>query len=284
MADRLLGKEVNQALLEDLKARSEELQRADIEPCLAVVRVGEREEDLSYERGALKKCEKAGVICTKRVFPPDVTEDELLKTIRSLNEDQSVHGILLFRPLPKHLNERKIINEIAPAKDVDGVTDISMAGVYSGSDRGFPPCTAQAVMEILHHYGIPVEGKKAVIIGRSLVIGRPVAMMLMKKNATVTICHTRTKDPAAEARQADILVAAAGLAGLVGSSYTNPDQTVIDVGIHVNDEGKMCGDVAFDEVEPAVRAITPVPGGVGSVTTTVLAEHVIRAAERTLSK
>ena len=284
MADRLLGKEVNQALLEDLKARSEELQRADIEPCLAVVRVGEREEDLSYERGALKKCENAGVICTKRVFPADVTEDELLKTIRSLNEDQSVHGILLFRPLPKHLNERKIINEIAPAKDVDGVTDISMAGVYSGSDRGFPPCTAQAVMEILHHYGIPVEGKKAVIIGRSLVIGRPVAMMLMKKNATVTICHTRTKDPAAEARQADILVAAAGLAGLVGSSYTNPDQTVIDVGIHVNDEGKMCGDVAFDEVEPAVRAITPVPGGVGSVTTTVLAEHVIRAAERTLSK
>lgn len=284
MADRLLGKEVNQALLEDLKARSEELQRADIEPCLAVVRVGEREEDLSYERGALKKCEKAGVICTKRVFPADVTEDELLKTIRSLNEDQSVHGILLFRPLPKHLNERKIINEIAPAKDVDGVTDISMAGVYSGSDRGFPPCTAQAVMEILHHYGIPVEGKKAVIIGRSLVIGRPVAMMLMKKNATVTICHTRTKDPAAEARQADILVAAAGLAGLVGSSYTNPDQTVIDVGIHVNDEGKMCGDVAFDEVEPAVRAITPVPGGVGSVTTTVLAEHVILAAERTLSK
>ncbi|MDY6287584.1 MAG: bifunctional 5,10-methylenetetrahydrofolate dehydrogenase/5,10-methenyltetrahydrofolate cyclohydrolase [Lachnospiraceae bacterium] len=284
MADRLLGKEVNQALLEDLKARSEELQRADIEPCLAVVRVGEREEDLSYERGALKKCEKAGVICTKRVFPADVTEDELLKTIRSLNEDQSVHGILLFRPLPKHLNERKIINEIAPAKDVDGVTDISMAGVYSGSDRGFPPCTAQAVMEILHHYGIPVEGKKAVIIGRSLVIGRPVAMMLMKKNATVTICHTRTKDPAAEARQADILVAAAGRAGLVGSSYTNPGQTVIDVGIHVNDEGKMCGDVAFDEVEPAVRAITPVPGGVGSVTTTVLAEHVIRAAERTLSK
>lgn len=284
MADRLLGKEVNQALLEDLKSRSEELQRADIEPCLAVVRVGEREEDLSYERGALKKCEKAGVICTKRVFPADVTEDELLKTIRSLNEDQSVHGILLFRPLPKHLNERKIINEIAPAKDVDGVTDISMAGVYSGSDRGFPPCTAQAVMEILHHYGIPVEGKKAVIIGRSLVIGRPVAMMLMKKNATVTICHTRTKDPAAEARQADILVAAAGRAGLVGSSYTNPDQTVIDVGIHVNDEGKMCGDVAFDEVEPAVRAITPVPGGVGSVTTTVLAEHVIRAAERTLSK
>ena len=284
MADRLLGKEVNQALLEDLKARSEELQRADIEPCLAVVRVGEREEDLSYERGALKKCEKAGVICTKRVFPADVTEDELLKTIRSLNEDQSVHGILLFRPLPKHLNERKIINEIAPAKDVDGVTDISMAGVYSGSDRGFPPCTAQAVMEILHHYGIPVEGKKAVIIGRSLVIGRPVAMMLMKKNATVTICHTRTKDPAAEARQADILVAAAGRACLVGSSYTNPDQTVIDVGIHVNDEGKMCGDVAFDEVEPAVRAITPVPGGVGSVTTTVLAEHVIRAAERTLSK
>lgn len=284
MADRLLGKEVNQALLEDLKSRSEELQRADIEPCLAVVRVGEREEDLSYERGALKKCEKAGVICTKRVFPADVTEDELLKTIRSLNEDQSVHGILLFRPLPKHLNERKIINEIAPAKDVDGVTDISMAGVYSGSDRGFPPCTAQAVMEILHHYGIPVEGKKAVIIGRSLVIGRPVAMMLMKKNATVTICHTRTKDPAAEARQADILVAAAGRAGLVGSSYTNPGQTVIDVGIHVNDEGKMCGDVAFDEVEPAVRAITPVPGGVGSVTTTVLAEHVIRAAERTLSK
>ena len=284
MADRLLGKEVNQALLEDLKARSEELQRADIEPCLAVVRVGEREEDLSYERGALKKCEKSGVICTKRVFPADVTEDELLKTIRSLNEDQSVHGILLFRPLPKHLNERKIINEIAPAKDVDGVTDISMAGVYSDSDRGFPPCTAQAVMEILHHYGIPVEGKKAVIIGRSLVIGRPVAMMLMKKNATVTICHTRTKDPAAEARQADILVAAAGRAGLVGSSYTNPGQTVIDVGIHVNDEGKMCGDVAFDEVEPAVRAITPVPGGVGSVTTTVLAEHVIRAAERTLSK
>ncbi len=280
MAKQLLGKEVTAALNERIKAKVAELKEKGVNPTLGIIRVGENESDISYERGATKRCETLGVACEKILLPADVSQQELLKVIDEVNKNDKIHGVLLFRPLPKHLNQNLIENALDPAKDVDCMTDGSMSGVFTGKAVGFPPCTPQACMEILDHYGIDCTGKKAVVIGRSLVVGKPAAMMLVKKNATVTICHTRTVDMPAEAREADILIVAAGRAGVVGAEYAKPGQVVIDVGINVNAEGKLCGDVDYAAVEPIVDAITPVPGGVGSVTTSVLVSHVVEAAAK----
>ena len=284
MAKQLLGKEVNADLNQQIIDRVNALKEKGVTPTLGIIRVGEKDADLSYERGATKRCEKLGVEYRKFVFPEDVSQEELMGAIDQVNKDQSIHGVLIFRPLPKTLDEKAVIAALDPEKDIDGITDGSMVGVYTGQKTGFPPCTAQAVMEILRHYQYDLKGKKAVVIGRSLVIGKPVAMMLLKENATVTICHTKTKDMAAEAREADLLVVAAGHRDVVDESFVKAGQTVIDVGINVNEEGKLCGDVSYDKVEPVVDAITPVPGGVGSVTTSVLVSHVVEAAERSLKK
>ncbi len=280
MAKQLLGKEVTAALNERIKAKVAELKEKGVNPTLGIIRVGENESDISYERGATKRCETLGVACEKILLPADVSQDELLKVIDDVNKNDKIHGVLLFRPLPKHLNQNLIENALDPAKDVDCMTDGSMSGVFTGKAVGFPPCTPQACMEILDHYGVNCTGKKAVVIGRSLVVGKPAAMMLVKKNATVTICHTKTVDMPSVAREADILIVAAGRAGVVGAEYVKPGQTVIDVGINVNAEGKLCGDVDYAAVEPIVDAITPVPGGVGSVTTSVLVSHVVEAAAK----
>ena len=280
MAKQLLGKEVTAALNEKIKANVAELEAKGVKPTLGIIRVGEREDDLSYERGATKRCETLGVAYEKFLLPADVTQEELMATIDKVNKDDSIHGVLIFRPLPKHLDQAVIENALAPEKDVDCMTDLSMSGVFTGKKIGFPPCTPQACMEILDHYGIDCTGKKAVVIGRSLVVGKPAAMMLVKKNATVTICHTRTVDMPSVAREADIIIVAAGRAGVVGAEYVKEGQTIIDVGINVNAEGKLCGDVDYAAVEPIVDAITPVPGGVGSVTTSVLVGHVVEAAMR----
>ena len=283
MAKRLLGKEVTAALNEKIKAQVAELQGKGVNPTLCIIRVGENVSDISYERGATKRCETLGVACEKILLPADVSQEELLSVIDKVNKDPQIHGVLLFRPLPKHLNQSVIENALDPAKDVDCMTDGSMSGVFTGKNVGFPPCTPQACMEILDYYGIDCTGKKAVVVGRSLVVGKPAAMMLIKKNATVTVCHTKTVDMPSVVKEADIVIVAAGRAGVVDASYVAPGQTIIDVGINVNAEGKLCGDVAFDEVEPIVDAITPVPGGVGSVTTSVLVGHVVEAAARTLA-
>ena len=280
MAKQLLGKEVTAALNERIKADVAKLQEKGINPTLCIIRVGENGSDISYEKGATKRCDTLGVACEKILLPADLSQDVLLATIDKVNKDDHIHGVLLFRPLPKHLNQSVIENALDPAKDVDCMTDGSMSGVFTGKKLGFPPCTPQACMEILDHYGVDCTGKKAVVIGRSLVVGKPAAMMLLKKNATVTICHTKTVDMPAVAREADILVVAAGRAGVVGADYVREGQTVIDVGINVNAEGKLCGDVDYAAVEPIVDAITPVPGGVGSVTTSVLVGHVVEAAMR----
>ncbi|MDY5113201.1 bifunctional 5,10-methylenetetrahydrofolate dehydrogenase/5,10-methenyltetrahydrofolate cyclohydrolase [Bilifractor sp. HCP3S3_D3] len=284
MAKQLLGKEVNADLNQQIIDRVNALKEKGVVPTLGIIRVGEKDADLSYERGATKRCEKLGVEYKKFVFPENVSQEELMGAIDQVNKDSSIHGVLIFRPLPKTLDEKAVIAALDPEKDIDGITDGSMVGVYTGQKKGFPPCTAQAVMEILRHYQVDLKGKKAVVIGRSLVIGKPVAMMLLKQNATVTICHTKTKDMAAEAREADVLVVAAGHRDVVDDTFVRPGQMVIDVGINVNDEGKLCGDVSYDKVEPIVDAITPVPGGVGSVTTSVLVSHVVEAAERSLEK
>ena len=280
MAKQLLGKEVTAALNERIKADVAALKEKGVNPTLGIIRVGERTDDLSYERGATKRCETLGVEYKKYLLPEDVSQEELLKVIDEVNKDDNIHGVLMFRPLPKHIDQNVVENALAAEKDVDCQTDASLGGVFTGKQVGFPPCTPQACMEILDHYGIDCTGKKAVVIGRSLVVGKPAAMMLIKKNATVTVCHTRTKDMPSVTREAEILIVAAGRAGVVGKDYVSPGQIVIDVGINVNEEGKLCGDVAYDEVEPIVEAITPVPGGVGSVTTSVLVGHVVEAAKR----
>ena len=280
MAKRLLGKEVTAALNERIKADAEALKAKGVNPTLCIIRVGENESDISYERGATKRCETLGVACEKILLPEDVSQEELLATIDKVNKNDQIHGVLLFRPLPKHLDQSVIENALDPAKDVDCMTDGSMSGVFTGKNVGFPPCTPQACMEILDHYGIDCTGKKAVVVGRSLVVGKPAAMMLIKKNATVTVCHTRTVDMPSVVREADIVIVAAGRAGVLDDTYLREVPVVIDVGINVNAEGKLCGDVDFEKAEPIVEAITPVPGGVGSVTTSVLVGHVVEAAKR----
>ena len=282
MATILKGSEVTAAMNAELTERVNILKSENITPCLAIVRVGERGDDISYEKGAEKRCAGIGISVIKYTIPESSTQDELLDVIYDINKSDEIHGCLMFRPLPKHFDEEVVRNALCPEKDVDGITDGSLAGVYAGEDKGFPPCTAAACMEILDHYGIDLKGKKATVIGRSLVIGKPAAMMLLKKNATVTICHTRTVDMPAVCREAEVLIVAAGRAKIVGKEYFSEGQTVIDVGINVDENGNLCGDVNFEEAENIVSAITPVPGGVGTVTTAVLAKHVVEAAERTL--
>ncbi len=287
MAKLLLGKEVNEKLNARIIEQCNALKAQGVQPTLAIVRCGERPDDLSYERGATKRADTLGVAVEKFLLPEDVTKEALLKTIDEINANDKIHGVLLFRPLPKHLkaDQDEICNCLDPAKDVDGMTDGSNAGVFMGKKLGFAPCTPAACMEILDHYGIDLTGKKAVVIGRSLVVGKPAAMMLMGKNATVTVCHTRTKDVPAEARQADVLISAAGVLKSLTKDYVRPGQIVIDVSINWDAEKNgIAGDAVFDEVEPIVDAITPVPGGVGAVTTSVLIGHVVEAAARQTAK
>ena len=275
----LKGAPVAAAMNETMKADTAALKEKGIVPTLTVLRVGARADDLSYERGAMKRAAAVGIEVRNVVLPEDVDGDTFFRTLEELNEDASVHGILMFRPLPKHLDGEKARQMLVPSKDVDGCTDGSLAGVFTNTSLGFAPCTAQAAMEILHYYGIPVSGLRAAVIGRSLVIGRPVAMMLMHENATVTVCHTRTKDVPAVTREADLVIAASGQMESVGREYLREGQIVIDVGIGWKEEKqKLCGDVRFEEAEGLVSALTPVPGGVGSVTTAVLCRHVVDAA------
>ena len=284
MAQILSGREVASAMNDALLTRAGALAERGILPTLAIVRVGENESDLSYERGAEKRAQKVGVGIRKLALPGDVGAEALLETIRALNDDDSVHGVLLLRPLPEQLKEdsQRICNALRPDKDVDAMTDLSSAGVYQGrSDLGFPPCTPEACMKILHHYGISCAGKRAVVIGRSLVVGRPLAMMLMGEDATVTLCHSKTPNLPEIARQADILVTAAGRLGFVDAGFVRPGQVVLDVSVNWDPEKNgIAGDCVFDQAEPVVSAITPVPGGVGAVTSSVLMDHVISAAER----
>ena len=293
MAKLLLGKEVTDALNANLQTRTAALREKGVTPTLGIIRVGENPSDLSYEKGAVKRAELVGVNVVKFVLPEDATKADVLAAIDKVNADDSIHGVLMFRPLPKHLkaDHTEICNRLDPKKDVDCMTDLSNAGVFEGrSDLGFAPCTPAACMEILDYYGIDCKGKNAVVIGRSLVVGKPAAMMLMGKNATVTVCHTKTVNTAEIARNADILVSAAGVLGSLTKEYVRPGQVVIDVSINWDAEkpnakggkGAIAGDAKFEEVEPIVEAITPVPGGVGSVTTSVLMKHVVEAAEKRL--
>ena len=280
MATILKGAPVVAAMNEANAARCAALKAKGITPTLAVVRVGEREDDLSYERGVITRCGKVGVEVKQFLLPADAAQEQLLAVIEQINADTSIHGCLLFRPLPKQFDDRTVRAALAPEKDVDGITDGSLAGVFTNTAIGYPPCTAQACLEILKYYQVPLSGRRAVVVGRSLVVGKPAAMMLDRENATVTLCNSRTQNLPALCREADVVVVAMGKMGFIGSDCLREGQVVVDVGIHVNEEGKLCGDVRFAEAESMVEAITPVPGGVGTVTTSVLVGHVVDAAEK----
>ncbi len=290
MAKLLLGKEVTDALNGNLIQRTAALREKGVVPTLGIIRVGEDPSDLSYERGATKRAELVGVEVKKIVLAADASKEDVLSAIDRVNADDSIHGVLMFRPLPKHLkaDQNEICNRLDPRKDVDCMTHMSNAGVFEGLDLGYAPCTPAACMEILDFYGIDCKGKSAAVIGRSLVVGKPAAMMLMGKNATVTVCHTRTVNTAEICRNADIIVSAAGVLNSLTADFVRPGQVVIDVSINWDENkpnakgglGGIAGDARFDEVEPIVDAITPVPGGVGSVTTSVLMKHVVEAAEK----
>lgn len=263
---------INEKLMEQVKSIEGPL------PHLAIIRGGERPDDCSYERGAVKKMDKVGVRCTTYTFDADIDNDTFQAEFDKINENPDIDGILMLRPLPKQLDEKQIENKIDPRKDLDGISPLNLAKVYAGDESGYAPCTAEAVIEMLDYAGIDIKGKRVTVVGRSLVIGKPVSMLLMKRNATVTVCHTKTVDMAGTCKNAEILVAAAGSARMIKKEYVADGAVVIDVGINVDDEGNLCGDVDFDAISDIAAAATPVPGGVGSVTTSVLAKHLVKAA------
>ena len=263
---------INEKLMEQVKSIEGPL------PHLAIIRVGERPDDCSYERGAVKKMDKVGVRCTTYTFDADIDNETFQAEFDKINENPDIDGILMLRPLPKQLDEKQSENKIDPRKDLDGISPLNLAKVYAGDESGYAPCTAEAVIEMLDYAGIDIKGKRVTVVGRSLVIGKPVSMLLMKRNATVTVCHTKTVDMEGTCRNAEILVAAAGAARMIKKDYVAEGAIVVDVGINVDEEGNLCGDVDFDAITDIAAIATPVPGGVGSVTTSVLAKHLVKAA------
>jgi len=279
MADILKGKPVAQAINDSIKNEIASLKEEGITPAICIVRVGERPDDIAYENNIKKNCEYTGIDCRVFAVKSDICMEKYTALIKQLNADKSIHGILPFRPLPKHLDEEVLKNIIDPKKDIDCVSPVNLQKVFCGEMDGFAPCTPSAVMEILKYYNIPLKGASAVVIGRSLVVGKPLSMMLLDENATVTICHSRTANIPEYTLRADIVVAAIGKARAVDEKYLDEKSVVIDVGINDGGDGKICGDVDYKAVCDRVKAITPVPGGVGSVTTSILLKHVIMACK-----
>ena len=286
MAILLSGAPVAQALSQEIEQNCSILRSHGITPTFGIVRVGSRPDDLAYERGVSKRAEKLGVCVQTVSLPENVSEAQLISTLEQINMDDRIHGCLLFRPLPPSLDTQKISRVLDPKKDVDAITTASMGGLLTNTQVGFAPCTATACLKLLHYYKIPLQGKRIVVVGKSVTVGLPTALLMMNEDATVSVCHilTQPEDTRAMCRNADIIISAAGCAHLIRADYVHPGQVVVDVGINVGPDGKLCGDVAFSEVEPIVGAITPVPGGIGAVTSTVLIGHTVEAAIRTLSE
>ena len=279
MTTIMRGSPVAAAMKEKLIREVAELNESGIIPGLAIVRVGARSDNLAYERNIVKKLEGIGIRCKVFEYSEDITQRKFEEEFDQINSNSEIHGILLFRPLPKHLNEDSIKNTINPLKDMDCMSLVNLAKVFSGDESGFAPCTSEAVMEVLEYYGIDLQGKRVTIVGRSMVVGKPLSMLLLKKNATVTICHTKTNNLENTCKNAEILIAAAGKANMLTTDFVSENSIVIDVGINVDAAGNLCGDVDFESVSPVAGYITPVPGGVGIVTSSVLAMHVIKAAK-----
>ncbi len=279
MGDLIKGKVVADVITGEVKEEAEKIKLKGINPKLMIVRVGEREDDLAYERAAMKRMKSCNILCEVLNLPLDISQENFILQLQKVNDDESVHGILLFRPLPKQIKEDDVKFIISPEKDIDCFNPINAAKVYEGDETGFPPCTPLAAMEILKYNNINLKGVEAAVIGRSMVVGKPMAMLLLKEDATVTICHSKTKSLSEVTKKADILIAAAGKSQMVTADFVKDGAVVIDVGINVDEEGNMTGDVKTDECIEKASLITPVPGGVGSVTTAILAKHVIKACK-----
>ena len=277
---RLGGKEVADKIVEDLKVKVEELKGKGISPKLAILRVGAREDDLAYERGVLKRFESAGVEVEVTAVDAGISQEELDKTFDGINNDPKIHGILVFRPLPKGLSDEHMRRTIDPGKDSDFMDIRNMENVLAGVPDAAAPCTAEAVMALIRHYQIETKGKKVTVVGRSLVIGKPAALLLTTANATVTVCHTKTVNIEEECKNADIIVACCGVAKMITEKFVKPGQIIIDVGMNVDEQGRLCGDVDYEKVSEIADAVTPVPGGVGSITTAILLKHVVDNAGR----
>ncbi len=241
--------------------------------------MGERPDDISYEKGATKRAQGLGLRCTSFLFPAEISHDQFVEEFQKINRNPDVDGILMLRPLPKQIDEKEIESLIDVKKDIDCISPINLAKVFAGDSDAYAPCTAEAVMEMLAYEGIELKGKRVTVVGRSLVVGKPLAMLMLGQHATVTICHTRTADFTGTCRNAEILVAAAGKARMIKAGHVAEGAVVIDVGINVDEDGSLCGDVDFDQVKTKAGVLTPVPGGVGSVTTLVLLKHLIRSAK-----
>lgn len=280
MSIQMLGLDVVKAIKKEMEPKVEALLKKKITPTLAIVRVGDKPDDIAYQKAAVKRCESFGITTYIKEFKEDVNEKEFLEKLSETGTNKSIHGILLLKPLPSHLSEDKAKLLIPEEKDIDCLTSGNIAKVFASDDSGFAPCTPEAVMEMLKHYNIPIQGSNAVIIGRSMVVGKPLAMLMLKKNATVTICHTKTRNLEEIASKADILIAAAGRAKVIGKEFIKKNACVIDVGINMDENNKLCGDVDYEAVYEIAGHITPVPKGVGTVTTAILAKHVIEACQR----
>lgn len=282
MAALMKGAACAKAIRSGIEASVELLRAQKIQPGLGILRIGEREDDIAYERSAIKKAEQVGIAVKKTVLPQESTTEQCLQALAALNQDPAVHGILLFRPMPKHIDEGAVIRAMAVEKDIDGMTPGSLAKVFMGESDGFAPCTAEAVVRLLSYEQYPWKGKHAVVLGRSLVVGKPLAMLMLAKNATVTVCHSATENLPEVCAQADLLVAAIGRARMIDKSYIKPGAMVVDVGINVDEQGTLCGDVDTESALERAALVTPVPGGLGAVTSWLLLEHVIKVAERTI--
>lgn len=280
MADLLSGAPVADAISKKLKKRTDLIREKGITPTLAIIRLGENADDVAYERGAMARCDATGIDVRHIVLLETCTQDNLVSIIEDTNADESIHGCLLLRPLPKHIDELTVCESLRHEKDVDCITISSLGAVFTESGEGYPPCTAEACIDILKHYGVELEGKNCVVIGRSLVVGKPVSMMLQAENATVIMCHSRTENLRKICRNADVIVTAVGRKDFLDESFLGEGQVIVDVGINRDENGKLCGDVDFESVSEKARAVTPVPGGVGRVTSTVLVKHLVEAAEK----
>ena len=280
MTEILRGKVVADQIKEQIKIDIEELKKVGKEPTLGIVRLGSNPDDVSYERSLIKNCERLGI--NSKVFEKDleINTEELIELMEELNQDKSISGIIVFRPLPKHIDEAKVRQSINPDKDVDCMHPLNLAKIFEGDMSGFVPGTPKSAMEILLYNKIELEGKNVVIVNRSMVLGKPLAMMLLNENATVTICHSRTKKLHEITSDADVVVTALGNANFFDEKYFNENSICIDVGVSLDDDGKFSGDIDYEKVSPIVKAITPVPGGVGSVTTSILLSQVVEACKR----
>lgn len=282
MAEVLKGKPVAEAILADLKEKIQQLQAKGVAPKLGIIRVGARPDDLYYEGGAKKTCDSIGLKFEVFEYPETVNQETFEKEVTNIGNKKDVNGILMFAPLPKHLNEKKIRSLIPVSKDVDCMNIASAGQVYADELNAFPPCTPAACMAMLNFYKVDIKGKRCVVLGRSLVVGKPMAMLLLREHGTVTICHSRTVELPKVCQEADILIAGIGRAKMVNADYVKSGQVVIDVGINQDPDnpGKYCGDVDFSKVEPIVAKISPVPAGVGSITTAILCKHTVMACEQ----